>query len=79
MSLYCVKCRKKTGDVNPRLVKSKNGRAMLKAQCSVCGTQKNQFVSAAAARAGPQTGQGGRKRGKQMQGDGILDTLFGWI
>lgn len=56
-NLYCVKCKTKTEDKvyddddkfnkhkNPHVVTSKNGRLMLKAECSICGTNKNQFKS----------------------------------
>ena len=42
--LYCVKCRERTEDLNPKETISKNGKPMIKAQCAVCGTTKNQFI-----------------------------------
>lgn len=42
--IYCVKCRKKTGNVNPHMAETKNGRKMVKCECSVCGTRKCLFV-----------------------------------
>jgi len=42
--LYCVKCRQKTANKDLKQKVSKNGRHMLSALCSVCGTKKNQFV-----------------------------------
>jgi len=42
---YCVHCRRKTEDVNPRMVQAKNGRAMRKSKCGSCGHSKSCFVS----------------------------------
>lgn len=42
--IYCVKCRKKTGNVNPHMAETKNGRKMVKCECADCGTRKCLFV-----------------------------------
>ena len=44
--MYCVKCKRNTDMLNLHHAVSKNNRNMLKGTCSVCGTTKNQFVSA---------------------------------
>jgi len=54
---YCVKCRSKTRNVNPQMVVSANGRAMMKSQCGVCGTKKSEFVKGSAT-AGAKKGKG---------------------
>jgi|SaaInlV_125m_DNA_1040241.scaffolds.fasta_scaffold317847_1 hypothetical protein len=44
--IYCVKCRKKTGNHSLKEVKTKNNRRMLKGICEVCGTGVNKFLPA---------------------------------
>ena len=44
MQTYCVSCGKNTGNVNSKMVKTKNGRLQLKSQCSICGNKKSRFV-----------------------------------
>lgn len=43
---YCVKERKMTETSNEKMVKTKNGRNMIKGICASCGSKKCQFVSA---------------------------------
>ena len=45
MSSFCVKCRSKTDNVNPKSKVTKNGRHAVISLCGKCGTQKYQFVS----------------------------------
>ena len=42
--IYCIKENKKTKDIDPTYVRSKNNRLMLKAKCGSCGIIKTQFV-----------------------------------
>ena len=44
--MYCVKCKRMTDTLNLHHAINKNNRNMLKGTCSLCGTTKNQFVSA---------------------------------
>ena len=44
MQTYCVSCRKNTENKDAKLIKTKNGRLMLKSTCSVCGNKKSRFV-----------------------------------
>lgn len=46
MELYCLKCKKKTDTLNLTKTTSKNGRNLLKGECKICNSIKNQFVSA---------------------------------
>ena len=41
---YCMKCKKKTEDVAPHMVKMKNGRTARESRCKTCGTKKFAFV-----------------------------------
>ncbi len=42
---YCVKCKAKREMKNPQEGTMKNGRPVLKGQCSVCGTNLNLIQS----------------------------------
>ena len=44
MKSYCLKCRKNTESVNPRVSKTSNGRAMVLSKCAICGSKKSRFV-----------------------------------
>ena len=41
---YCVKEKQFTENINPKYVKAKNGRLMLKSKCASCGITKTKFV-----------------------------------
>ena len=43
---YCIVDRKKTGNIDPKVVQTKNGRYMLKSKCTVCGNTKTRFIKA---------------------------------
>ena len=42
---YCLKERKLTENVNPRIVKTKNNRLMELSKCASCGVKKARFVN----------------------------------
>ena len=44
MKTYCVKCRKDTENIDPKLVRTKNNRLIMQSKCSVCGIKKSSFV-----------------------------------
>ena len=44
METYCVKCRKDTGNVDPKIVRSKNNGIIMPSKCPVCGIKKSRFV-----------------------------------
>ena len=41
---YCVKCRKKTENLNAMISKIKNGRITMQPKCAACGIKKSRFV-----------------------------------
>ena len=43
MSSYCLKCRKKTESINPRVSKTDNGKSVI-SKCAICGTKKSRFI-----------------------------------
>ena len=44
MKTYCVKCRKDTENVDPKMVETKNGRLLMQSKCTDCGIKKSRFV-----------------------------------
>ena len=44
MSCYCLKCRKNTENINPRVLKPSNDKRMLLSKCAVCGGKKSRFI-----------------------------------
>ena len=44
MKTYCVKCRKNTENLNPKIFKTKNGRLLMQSKCTDCGIKKSRFV-----------------------------------
>ena len=41
---YCLKCKKDTENVGLKLLKTKNGRAMLSSRCAVRGSKKSRLI-----------------------------------
>ena len=41
---YCVVDKKKTGNLNPKVIKTSNGRYILKSTCPICGKMKSRFI-----------------------------------
>ena len=44
MKSYCLKCRKDTENINPRLLKISNGRTMTSSKCAICNSKKSRFI-----------------------------------
>ena len=44
MKIYCVKCRKDTANVDPKMVRTKNNRLIMQTKCPVCGIKNSRFV-----------------------------------
>ena len=36
----CVKCRKNTENIDPKIVRTEHNRLVMQSKCSVCGTKK---------------------------------------
>ena len=43
MKTYCVKCRKDTENIDPKMVRAKNNRLIKQAKCPICGIKKSRF------------------------------------
>ena len=50
MKTYCVKCRKDTENIDPKIVKAKFNRLIMQSKCSFCGIKKPRFVKEQEAR-----------------------------
>ena len=44
MKWYCLKCRKHTENINPKVSKTNNGRTMVLSNCAICGSKKSRFM-----------------------------------
>ena len=44
MKTYCMKCRKVTENIDPKIVRTKNNRLVMQSKCSACGFKKSRFV-----------------------------------
>ena len=44
MKSYCLKCRKNTGNINPRVSKTSNGKTMVLSKCAICGSKNSRFI-----------------------------------
>ena len=44
MITYCVKCRRKTENIDSKIFKTKNGRIIMQSKCAACGIKKSRFV-----------------------------------
>ena len=44
MESYCLKCRKNTENIDPKVSASSNGRVMILSKCAMCGSKKSRFI-----------------------------------
>ena len=44
MSSYCLKCKKNTESMNPRVSKTNNGKTVILSKCAICGSKKARFI-----------------------------------
>ena len=44
MKLYCLKCRKDSENINPRLSKTSIDRKMILSKYAICGSKKPRFI-----------------------------------
>ena len=44
MKSYCLKCRKDTENINPRVSKTSNGRTMVLSKYAICDCKKSRFI-----------------------------------
>ena len=41
---YCLKCKKNTENIDPKVSITSNGRVMILAKCAICGSKKSRFI-----------------------------------
>ena len=44
MLSYCLKCKKNTESINPKVSKTTNGKTMILSKCAICGSKKSKFI-----------------------------------
>ena len=44
MKTYCVKCRKDTENIDPKMVRTKNNRLIMQSKCPACEIKKSRFA-----------------------------------
>ena len=44
MKFYCLKCRKDTENINPKVSSTSNGKAMIILKCPTCGSEKSRSI-----------------------------------
>ena len=44
MLTYCLKCKKNTESINPKVSKTKNGKTIILSKCAVCNSKKSKFI-----------------------------------
>ena len=44
MKSYCVKCRRDTENIDPKMFRTRNNRLIMQSECPVCKIKKSRFV-----------------------------------
>ena len=44
MLSYCLKCKQNTESINPKVLKTTNGKTMILSKCGICDSKKSKFV-----------------------------------
>ena len=44
MNTYCVKCRRDTENIDPKMVRTKNNTLVMQSKCPVCRIKKSRFI-----------------------------------
>ena len=44
MKSYCLKCRKDTENIDPKISSTSNGKAMILSNCAISGSKKSRFI-----------------------------------
>ena len=45
MESYCVRCKKYTKNINPRVSNTSSGKAMILSECATCCSKKSRFIN----------------------------------
>ena len=44
MLSYCLKCKRNTESIKPKVLKTINGKAITLSKCAICGSKKSNFI-----------------------------------
>ena len=44
MQSYCLKCKKDTVNIDPKVSSSSNSRVMILSKCAICSSKKSRFI-----------------------------------
>ena len=44
MLSYCLKSKKNTESIDPKVSKTTNGKSMILSTCAICGSKKSKFI-----------------------------------
>ena len=44
MKIYCLKCKKDTDNIDPKMFRTKNNRLLMQSKYSVCKNKRSRFV-----------------------------------
>ena len=44
MKTYCIKFKKDTENIDPKIVRTKNNRLVMQSKCSICEIKKSRFI-----------------------------------
>ena len=44
METYCLKCKKTTKNIDPKISSTSNGKSMILSKCAICGSKKSRFI-----------------------------------
>ena len=50
MRSYCLKCKKVTENINPRVFNASNSKTILSLKCVKCGSKKSRFIKSQEAK-----------------------------
>ena len=41
---YCLACRKYTKSINPKIVRNRQNKSMIRSNCAICSSKKSRFI-----------------------------------
>ena len=44
MESFCLKCKKNTENIDPKISSTSNGKAMILSNCAICGSKNFRFI-----------------------------------
>ena len=44
MLSYCLKCKKNSQSINPKVSKTTDGKRIILSKCAICGSKKSKFI-----------------------------------